>query len=74
MDQLTEMELLQIREHLDAEALAVKKCQLYGERCADRELKQVLTDAARTHQAHLDALIDQLRRLNGKAPAPRREN
>lgn len=74
MDQLTQMELLQIQEHLGSEALAVKKCQLYSTKCTDQELQRVLSEAAKAHQRHLDTLIDELRKLSGKAEASHREH
>lgn len=66
MDQLTQMELLQVQELVGVEALAVRKCLFYAEQCQDPELKQWLHNAAATHQAHVEALVDQMRRHSGR--------
>lgn len=66
MDQLTQMELLQVQELAGIEALAVRKCLFFAEQCQDPELKQWLRDAAAMHQAHVEALVDQMRRHSGR--------
>lgn len=60
------MELLQLQEHLSAEALAIKKCEVYAEHCSDSELHTLFAGAARAHRSHFDTLLQQLRNLSGK--------
>ena len=66
VEQLTQMELLQLRELLDAEELAVKKYRAYGQMAQDRHLRSLFEQGATLHQQHLDQLVDQLRALGGR--------
>jgi hypothetical protein len=68
LEQLTQMELLQLRELLSMESLAVKKCQLYGRDSQDPQLRQVFEEAATLHQGQVDNLMTQLREHDGKRP------
>jgi hypothetical protein len=67
MEQLTQMEFLQLRDLLSTEALVIKKYQLYARDAGDDNLRSLFSEAARTHQENLDALVAQLRSLNGKS-------
>jgi hypothetical protein len=66
MEQLTQMELLQLHELLGAEELAVKKCNAYAEMIKDDELKPFIQNTLALHQANVVALVDLVRRHNGK--------
>jgi hypothetical protein len=68
LEQLTQMELLQLRELLSMEALAVKKCQVYARESQDAHLRQLLEDTVLMHQSQVDNLMTQLRTHNGKRP------
>jgi len=65
LEQLTHMELLQLRELLGSEELAVKKYRAYGYEVQDEQLKSLFERAATVHQQHLEHLVDQLRSLGG---------
>ncbi len=66
LEQLTQKELLQVEELLGIEALAVRKCELYREKCKDDEVVQLLSDAMQMHQSHIDQLMEILRQHNGQ--------
>lgn len=66
MEQMTQMELLQVRELHGIESLAVKKCLVYARETQDAQLKQMFQDGASLHQTQADNLITQLRTHSGK--------
>lgn len=73
MEQLTQMELLQVRELHGIESLAIKKCLVYARESQDSQLKELFQDAASLHQDQADNLISQLRTHSGK-PQPDAEH
>lgn len=68
MEQLTQMELLQVRELFGLESLAVKKCLVYARETQDSQLRNLFEDAASLHQTQADHLITEFRRHDGKPP------
>lgn len=66
MEQLTQMELLHVQDLIGAEALALRKCQLYEKKCKSNEMKSWFRDAAKIHQAHIGEIMQQIRRHNGR--------
>jgi hypothetical protein len=68
LEQLTQMELLQVRELFGQERLAVKKCLVYANKTEDAQLRQLFDTAATLHQSQVDNLITQLRRHDGRPP------
>lgn len=66
MEQLTQMELLHVKDLIGAEALALRKCQLYEQKCKSDALKGLFRDGASIHQAHIQEMMQQLRRHNGR--------
>jgi hypothetical protein len=66
MDQLMQRELLELEDVLHLEALAVKKCRMYAESCAEKELRPLFEEAARMHSEHLSRLIRQLGQHDGR--------
>ncbi|PTX55179.1 hypothetical protein C8P63_12159 [Melghirimyces profundicolus] len=66
MEQLTQMELLHLQDLIGAEALAVRKCQMYEKQCKSGEMKQWFRDAAELHRAHIRGMMKELRRHDGR--------
>lgn len=68
VEQLSQMELLQIRELFGQERLAVTKCLVYAREVQDPQLRQLFEEASSLHQTQADNLLTQLRRHDGKPP------
>lgn len=66
MEQLTQMELLHLQDLMEAEALAVRKCELYEQKCKSDELKKWFQDAAQLHRDHVGQMLTQLRNHDGR--------
>ncbi|KKM09356.1 hypothetical protein SY88_19120 [Clostridiales bacterium PH28_bin88] len=60
MPNLTQAELMQLREDISAEMLMVQKFGAYANMCSDPQLKQVVTNIQRTHERHRDMLMRHL--------------
>jgi len=66
MEQLTQKEFMQIKNHLQTTSLAMKKSQIYQEDVQDQELKEFFEDIAKNYQGHINRLVNNLRNFNGK--------
>ncbi len=66
MEQLTQMEPLDLQDLMEAEALAVRKCELYEQKCKSDELKNWFQDAAQLHRDHVGQMLTQLRNHDGR--------
>lgn len=60
MSNLTQPELMQLREDISAEMLMIQKFDAYANMCNDQQLKQVITNVQRTHERHRDILMRHL--------------
>jgi hypothetical protein len=65
MEQLTQEELLKLKELLGLEALAIKKMQVAMEE-GQEEWETLLEEALHMHRQHLQRLLDQLRNHSGQ--------
>ncbi|MEW6661537.1 MAG: spore coat protein [Bacillota bacterium] len=60
MPNLTQAELMQLREDISAEMLMIQKFAAYANMCNDQQVKQVITNVQRTHERHRDILMRHL--------------
>jgi len=60
MSNLTQPELMQLKEDISAEMLMIQKFGAYANMCNDQQLKQVITNVQRTHERHRDILMRHL--------------
>jgi len=60
MTNLTQTELMQLREDISAEMLMMQKFAAYANMCSDQQIKQVITNVQRTHERHRDILMRHL--------------
>lgn len=60
MPNLTQPELMSLRENISAEMLMIEKFNTMAQQCSDPQLKQVLTGITRTHERHRDTLMRHL--------------
>ncbi|MFC7441236.1 hypothetical protein [Laceyella putida] len=66
MEQLTQEELLKLKELLGLEALAIKKMQVAMVEGEKEEWEPLLEEALHMHRQHLQRLLDQLRNHSGQ--------
>jgi len=57
---LTQPELMSLRENISAEMLMIEKFNTLAQQCSDSQLKQVLTSITSTHEKHRDTLMRHL--------------
>lgn len=57
---LTQVELTQLRENLNAELLMIQKCGVYAAQCSDPQLKQLFSSLQQAHQRHYQTLMRHL--------------
>ncbi len=60
MAEITQRELLCVEELLEAEALAIRKCQMFAEQCRDSELRRLFQHYTQQHQNHYNTLLTHL--------------
>ncbi|MDA8353237.1 MAG: hypothetical protein M0Z65_08670 [Firmicutes bacterium] len=68
MEQLTQMELLHLQDLISAEALAVRKYNMYESHCDSQEMKKWCRDAADLHSRRMERIMEQLRLHDGREP------
>ncbi|CAH0121618.1 hypothetical protein PAE9249_04150 [Paenibacillus sp. CECT 9249] len=59
-NQLSEKELLYLKDFLSWELLAMKKCNDNANRCTDPQMKTLMMQAGQKHQQHYDTLLAHL--------------
>lgn len=60
MNTLTSRELSQIQDHLNLEALMVKKFRFTAEQTNDPQLRNLYQHAAQTHEKHFQMLMQHI--------------
>ena len=65
MEQLSDRELMMIRDQLETEKTLVEKCQTLAQQASDAEVRRTLTDLATTHQTHYSTLQRHLMGASG---------
>lgn len=56
MPELTQREVLMLRDQLESEKLEIEKFRTYAAQVSDPALKRLLEDIQRTHERHFDVL------------------
>lgn len=57
MANLTQPDVMFLRENLGAEMLMVQKCGAFANMVSDPQLRNLFLDAQRVHQRHQDMLV-----------------